>query len=75
MRATTGRAHSRIGQPSQPGFLATTARIIWVLALTASALVGAILWQARAQCPEPCRIDGVTAQQALKGTPARPPLR
>jgi hypothetical protein len=76
MRATTarlgqGRPASRQAAAQPPGFLATTIRIVWVLGLTGSALVGAILWQARAQCPEPCRIDGMTAAQALKGTVAR----
>jgi hypothetical protein len=48
MRATT----ARLGQ-SRPGFLATSVRIVWVLTLTISAVVGAVLWQARTQCPEP----------------------
>jgi hypothetical protein len=70
MRATT----ARLGQ-SRPGFLATSVRIVWVLTLTISAVVGAVLWQARTQCPEPCRINGMTAPQALKGPPSKPPQR
>jgi hypothetical protein len=65
---------SRAGR-SRPGFIATTARILWVLCLTFTALVGGILWQAHTQCPEPCWINGLTPVEALRGAPKSMPAR
>jgi hypothetical protein len=59
----------------RPGFIATTARIVWVLTLTGAALVGGILWQAHTQCPTPCWIDGLTPVEALRGAPKSMPPR
>lgn len=60
---------------ARPGFIATTARIVWVLSLTFATLVGGIVWQARRQCPEPCWIDGLTPVEALRGAPKSMPAR
>jgi hypothetical protein len=62
-------------QRSRPGFIATTARILWVLTLTFAALVGGIAWQAHKQCPEPCWINGLTPVEALRGAPKSMPAR
>jgi hypothetical protein len=68
-------AAPRGGARPHPGFIRTTARILWVLALTGSTLVGGILYQAHRQCPEPCWIDGLTPVEALRGAPKSMPAR
>lgn len=52
MRTSRARAGD-----DHPGFVATTVRIVWVLLLTATGVVGTILWSASATCELPCRIE------------------
>jgi hypothetical protein len=62
MRAVAGRVRQR------PSFGWRLARVVWVLMVTLSALVGGILWQAPGPCPAPCRLD---ARPLLDARPVR----
>jgi hypothetical protein len=49
-------------------------RVVWVVSLTGTALVGGVYWIGKSHCPDPCRIDGpqVAAEQPPPKSSARP---
>ncbi len=51
----------------RPGLFARLFRVVWVVSLTGTALVGGVYWVGKSHCPDPCRIDGpqVAAQQPV----------
>jgi hypothetical protein len=54
------------------GFLKRLTRVVFVLGLTGTAVVGGILWQANRLCPHPCSQDGSYPPVALKQRPMPP---